>query len=337
MMEFQEDLETSATYLRQAVRHMMERGIPPTPYNYALWYAHAQNRNPALSKELLEQFPVAGRYDADKSESLFFEHFIKDYLPNSPKAQNLLANLLSQLAGTVARNLKGSRKYGNSLRETMTVLSESNNQAMIQEALAQLLADTRAVEKLNREFQYELQSATQEVAMLRKELEESRNRALRDALTNIPNRRAFNEAIARALSDPARPTSLLLLDLDHFKVCNDTYGHPMGDRVLETLGKLLTSVESETVFVARYGGEEFAIIARHPIGYAQNLAERLRQDIAAIRIRAKSGNQTLSSITASIGIARAAPGENAAQLIERADAALYQAKHQGRNRVVAAP
>ncbi len=158
-MEFLEDLGTSSDYLRMAVPLMIQRKIPPTPYNYALWYAHVQNVSPELSKALLEHFPRAGSYDHDKSESLFFEFFVKNYLPNNQKAQNLLVNIVSQLARAVSKNVKGTHVYSSALKDAMDLFDVAVDPQRIRDTLSQLLADTATVETLSLEFQLELQSA----------------------------------------------------------------------------------------------------------------------------------------------------------------------------------
>ncbi|TCT22300.1 GGDEF domain-containing protein [Thiobaca trueperi] len=333
-IEFPEDLSASSEYLRMAVPLMIQRQIPPTPHNYALWYVHVQNQHPELSEALLEQFPGPGLYDHEKSEWLFFEFFIRNYLPNSPDIQNLLVNIVAQLAQAVSKNVKGTQKYGETLKEAMDVFDMAVDSDRIRDALTQLLADTTTVENLNQEFQVELQSARIEVEHLRKELEESQRSARIDSLTRIANRRAFDDALDQSLSMTDEPTCLLLLDLDHFKQCNDTYGHQMGDRILEIVGGILAGFQTETVFVARYGGEEFAVIVNDRAAVARALAETLRQKVSALRLKRKNSTEVIGSVTVSIGLAQAREGETAQKLVERADVALYRAKHNGRNCVI---
>jgi diguanylate cyclase (GGDEF)-like protein len=131
---------------------------------------------------------------------------------------------------------------------------------------------------------------------------------------------------------------VLLLDIDHFKAVNDSYGHPTGDQVLIYLGKLLLQGVREADVVARYGGEELLIIAPNTTSTAaQHLAERLRKQVEShtLMVSVDSGQRTEIRITVSIGIAGLRRGKcDSAQLIDSADRALYQAKHEGRNRVV---
>ncbi len=336
IVDFRDDLVTASNYLRLAVPMMVQRGIPPTPYNYALWYAHVQNGHPELSQKLLAEFADEDSYDPRKSEALFFEYFVKHYLPQSPQAQDLIASLVAQLARSVSRNLQGTQTYGASLRDAIEIFEQSVDPLQIRALVGKLLTETRDLEGLTQTFQNELKAASDRIEQLKNELAESERRARIDPLTKIPNRRGFDEAIAQALSAEDEPTCLMLMDLDHFKRLNDTYGHQMGDRVLQIVGGVLGKLQSDRIFVARYGGEEFAVIINDELEGAQVLAEQIRRQIAALQIKRKSTHDTIGKITVSIGLTRFRPGESVETFIERADQGLYRAKQDGRNRVVIA-
>lgn len=333
-MEFRDDFSTASESLRLAVPLMIEREIPPTPGNYALWYTHVREMSPELSEALLKHFPGPGSYDHEKSEAFFFDFFVRNYLPNNPKAQNLLVKIVSQLAKSISTNVQATQQYGSSLKDAMELFERAVDQKRIQETLTQLLAETANVESLNKEFQVELEAARVEVEKLRKELEKSRYSARYDTLTKIPNRSYFNDAIVESLEAVEEPTCLLLLDLDHFKKFNDSYGHLMGDRILEIMGEILIGFKSQRVFVARYGGEEFAVIANDGVKSAQALAESIRKKVSAIRIKKKNTKGAIGAVTVSIGLVRAREGETPEEVIERADVALYHAKDNGRDCVV---
>jgi diguanylate cyclase (GGDEF)-like protein len=160
-----------------------------------------------------------------------------------------------------------------------------------------------------------------------------------DGLTGLYTRRHFTEALAvecRRAARAGHDTGLIIIDVDHFKRVNDTYGHPAGDRVLQEVAQRLRSVARAGSVVARYGGEEFVVLAPHTDGDSLlALAERFRLTISGLPIEA--GDQTLLSITASVGAA-GAPGGTAdpEALMNAADEALYAAKAAGRNRSMAA-
>jgi diguanylate cyclase (GGDEF)-like protein len=158
--------------------------------------------------------------------------------------------------------------------------------------------------------------------------------ALRDPLTGVPNRTAFDQAIQRELELAKRqqlPVSLLVIDIDHFKLCNDTYGHRFGDDVLKAVASTVVSTIRRCDLLFRYGGEEFVVLASHTSQQgAQQLAERIRRNVESLATVA--GRET--QVTVSVGLAALRDHEDASGLFNRADQALYRAKAEGRNRVV---
>ena len=159
-----------------------------------------------------------------------------------------------------------------------------------------------------------------------------------DVLTELPNRRAIEEGAINQVqlaTRDGRPCVLLMLDLDHFKKLNDTWGHDLGDRALRAAGKVLLRASGTvgTCTVGRMGGEEFAmLISDCSIAAVHSLAEQLREEIAAIRL--DEGEKKVS-FTASIGLSALQSGEGSwTEMLRRADVALYRAKREGRNRVV---
>jgi two-component system cell cycle response regulator len=162
--------------------------------------------------------------------------------------------------------------------------------------------------------------------------------ATTDGLTGAVNRRRFQEQLTASLQRAARfgrQVSVLMVDADHFKSINDTYGHPVGDLVLKRIARLLKAEARRTDVVARYGGEEFVVILDETgLDGAAQVAERIRERIEAETIQGDFGRV---KVTASLGVATwPAHAETQELLLERADQALYEAKRRGRNRVVAA-
>ncbi|UTW44795.1 GGDEF domain-containing protein [bacterium SCSIO 12696] len=332
-MQFDEDSAASAQYLKQAVPLMVQRQIPTNPLNYALWYSHVKNINKELSERLLFEFPAAGTYDPQKSQQLFYDYFVRDQVPAEDETQGAVAELLSQLFDTVNKATEGTSQYSESLKNTIAAVQNTDDPKEVQKALSNLLRDTDAVNQLTQDFQSHLVEARQEVENLRQQLQASEKTALLDELTQIGNRRAFDQTIARCLRDSSQPTTLLLLDLDHFKKCNDTYGHVTGDRILEEVGDLLSGVANDQVHPMRYGGEEFAVICEQPAEAASQIAETIREQVTAISVRQADTGDIINDISVSIGVAQASADDSADSLKERADKALYQAKENGRNRV----
>lgn len=164
-----------------------------------------------------------------------------------------------------------------------------------------------------------------------------------DMLTKVHNRRSFEQEIVRELSRASRgayPLTCLFLDLDHFKTVNDTYGHQTGDRVLRTVGMFLNKQLRKTDFISRYGGEEFAILLPNcDHNRATGVAETLRQKLSKLIFRNEDGQPF--RMTTSIGISLCMPSQYtktnlddiAYKLIQTADTAVYQSKHNGRDQI----
>lgn len=183
----------------------------------------------------------------------------------------------------------------------------------------------------------EKEALAQQLKALNKQLE---HQATTDALTGLPNRRLMEMSLQRDLAKCARegePFALVMLDVDHFKRFNDTYGHELGDRVLRRVGDALNGAARRSDLAARFGGEEFCVLLPNTdVPGAELVAERLRTAIERTFL-VHEGERL--QVTASFGIAvRAGTAqEGASALIQRADAALYAAKRGGRNRVALAP
>jgi len=175
-------------------------------------------------------------------------------------------------------------------------------------------------------------SDVKKIALLQQE-------SITDGLTGIKNRRYFEGRLHEEVAHSKRyklPLSLILLDVDHFKSINDTYGHKAGDEVLKNLSSLIASMVRDSDVVARYGGEEIAIIAPStPKNEAELLAERLRSAVEKTTIAVIDATQEVIQVTLSAGVStlgHVVTDRDA--LIEEADHALYEAKNQGRNKVV---
>ncbi len=178
------------------------------------------------------------------------------------------------------------------------------------------------------------------IRRLSRENDQLRQLAATDYLTQIPNRRSFDDELKRRLAELKRHGSgfcLLLLDLDQFKSINDRFGHAVGDQVLIEFGKALTSRLRESDFSARYGGDEFAVMLPHVdltqgTAAGQRILDEVYQQLQGTV--PQTGEQPLAI---SIGLVEAHRDDTSERLIARVDRAMYQAKSRGGNQVVAAP
>lgn len=204
--------------------------------------------------------------------------------------------------------------------------SGGSTEAVMEASLAKLL-------EANANLKEQLDSAEQKLETQATEIERTAADARTDALTQVTNRRGFDDFLARRMSEwqrRARPFCLLMMDVDHFKQFNDTHGHQAGDEVLRRIAASLTETSRDMDFVTRYGGEEFGVIMADSTA-AEALAgcERMRKAIEEIEV-VFEGKKL--AVTVSQGLAEVTPSDDIASIVRRADEALYTAKAAGRNR-----
>jgi diguanylate cyclase (GGDEF)-like protein len=252
----------------------------------------------------------------------------------------------SALLKTLARQLNQSHQTGARIASRAELLaqqlSEDPDPSAIRVLRADLLRGLDDIRSDTRQLQSSLTSSEQRIADLEAELDlrnlelnEARRAAEHDPLTGTLNRSGFDRRLERHMTrsrQSGEPLSLLMLDLDHFKSLNDTYGHPAGDKVLRSVARTLERQLRVEDLVGRLGGEEFAVmLPRNDPREAARIADRLREAIAS-KVFVSSGRRF--SVTTSIGVTTYRPGEGAHAMLERADKALYRAKEGGRNQVI---
>jgi diguanylate cyclase len=223
------------------------------------------------------------------------------------------------------------------LQQAAGDLSGDLDHAGLRQMAQRLLGETRRMQDANHQLEQKLQASRDDIAALQRDLDEVRRESMLDPLTKIHNRKSFDDGLLRAFTEATangKPLCLLLLDIDHFKRFNDSWGHQTGDQVLRLVAMTLKSNLKGKDIAARYGGEEFAaILPETDLEGAVILADNIRKAVQAKELLKRSTNEKLGRITASVGVAAYHAGDTPGSLIERADRCLYAAKHAGRNRV----
>lgn len=191
-------------------------------------------------------------------------------------------------------------------------------------------------EETEQHLRQRLQSLEGEAARLHTKVAEVHHQALKDAVTGLPNRMAYDERLAHEYAVWRRNKGLLAMlvwDLDNFKKINDTFGHQAGDKVLKVVGRILGARPRESDFVGRYGGEEFVmLLVGSPIEQVIQVAEQVREEVAKQQFHSDSKQRI--AVTISCGISAFQEGDTPEQVFQRTDKALYQAKREGKNRCV---
>lgn len=324
-----------------AFARLFKENLPPSPENYAVFFCYYAHRIPDLNMSIDELSKQFGTISQEQCNDLFTAHVgVEAERKALERANEILDAELQKVLLMLDQSHKGTDRFGKTLDHFSGQLNTPPELSTLKSLVSRVAQETRMIADQNVRLQTQLSQSTQQMAELRYTLDKVKQESLIDPLTEVGNRKYFQNEITRLLLEAtsnATPLSLLMIDIDFFKKFNDTYGHLIGDQVLKLVGRtLLENVKGRDV-VCRYGGEEFAIILPETSQeLAAHLAEQLRRTVGTKKITRRNSNETLGAITLSIGVAQYRADESAAALIERADKGLYQAKHEGRNRVVIA-
>ena len=331
------DFEYAISVAEKAMHAMAGQRVPPTPNNFQVWFKYALGTPAELKRTIDILIANKRKFDAATNQGLF-ETYI-----GSQGADEAAAHKTSQQLHSVMTSAKqflttaiaDNRSHMEAIGDVAEASEAGADPKLLIESLMSELAQaaTRAT-KLEASFV----EKSRELDTIRDSLNKSEERAKTDTLTGLPNRRALDEFFRTAqlaAMEKDEPLSVLLIDIDHFKNFNDTFGHAVGDQVLRLVAKALRDRVRDVDLPARYGGEELiAVLPGADLAACQRTAERVRYSIAECTITRRSTGETLPGVTVSIGVGQFQPGESMADLIERCDRALYLAKHSGRNRVV---
>ena len=262
---------------------------------------------------------------------------LPDFAPEELERSKLLIHgLLMSISQNVDTLMTGVGQYTDQLKVHKSSIRRADTLAAIKEIEQILLAEVEKMGTAAKTYRGQLQVAHETIQTQQAEMEKLSADASMDYLTRVPNRRGLEQRLNEALAlykRHGRQFGLLMLDIDHFKALNDTYGHIAGDKLLRALAGTLVKEVRGSDFVARYGGEEFAILLPETsIQESVVVAEKLRAAVEHLTI--DHGGETIRT-TVSIGIADVSPTDVFVEtVVARADAALYGAKSAGRNRVL---
>lgn len=337
-MKYFDSVEKSAEYLRLALPLMTKQSAALHPVSYAVWYGYVSGRNSALKISIDEHLQNGAVLDEAATYDMFYKHVAGINEQVAQRVSEVFQKVMEDISSSSAQAGDQAGQFGSALEQWCDDLRSSNSGASLgADAILGLTRNMQdAIVTLNRR----LDESRREIRQLQQEVIKAREDSLVDGLTGLTNRRGFDIAIAACLleSDATESgTSLLIIDIDHFKWVNDTYGHMVGDKVIRAVAQILKDNVKGKDTAARYGGEEFVILLPDtPIEGARQVAEKIRTKIEECRIKRTTDSKAVANITVSLGVASYKGEELIADFVARADAALYGSKNEGRNRVTLA-
>lgn len=335
--EYNESFELSTQLGRQALPLVEELKIPATPISYAVFYEYFSGHNPGLNKAVDLLRKNADVLTAERVQ-LLYETYINPSINQVIKdLREVAGDLFKTTQGNIARAHEESKQYQSDLDMGARQLEEAKDRKEWQLITQRLIEETRQMQNNSKRLTQELSNVYSELDELRQECHQVRQESMSDPLTGLKNRRAFDTEIekycARVRKDKS-PLSLLMVDIDHFKQINDTYGHVTGDRVLRWVATMIKETVRDADVVARYGGEEFAILLPDTmLDGAEHIGENICRRVNSQTLKNSDQGQKIGKITVSLGLARYRTSESVEQFICRADEALYLAKSNGRNQL----
>jgi diguanylate cyclase len=339
-MRYQESKTRSAELFRLALGHMTQHEASPNPMAFAVWYEYVAGINAKLTRLLDERLQGGMPIDDDVIARLYGDAIAEADHDAVQRISTELQRVMSGMAENASSTGEQAGAFGRQIDGLAAALASNDPSA-----LAPMLDRTRAgaadMKGAAHALEQQVIASSREIVRLRADLSRARDEAQLDPMTQLLNRRGFDREMQAMLAQPCdegRQHGLIMLDIDRFKGINDTRGHLMGDKVIRALGELVKAcVPRAAHTAARFGGDEFAILV--PNGTMRGsleLAETVRTRAKAMTIRDRKTQSVLQTITVSVGVAALQSGDEPAQLIGRADAALYQSKQAGRDRVTAA-
>jgi diguanylate cyclase len=310
-----------------------------TPRNYEVWYAYATGYHPSLNQKINETLQQSGGLsDAD------IEQIYETYLSPTRMSVRIdevgvqVKGEIEQVMAMIDAAAGSASSYTESLADMSEKLGNSKDREGLRSIVESLVQTAKEMEVSNIKLEERLNASKQEINELQEILETVRTESLTDPLTQLSNRKLFDNTLEHAIVDARAKNealSLMMTDIDHFKNFNDSFGHLTGDQVLRLVAMSVKQNVKGQDTVARYGGEEFAIVLPNTVlRSAITVADHIRRAVMTKELMKRSTGEHLGRVTISIGVATLHKTDTAQTLIERTDACLYAAKRHGRNRVM---
>ncbi len=317
---------------------LFDHGLEPSPANFELCHRYLSGRD----GELNAMIDKAIAKDGSLSEAVTMAISAKLDPGLSTDELSRIAidaqSYLEQMTTILAKSGDDARDYGVALAQEAEGLETAATPALSVKTLVDL---TKSMIEKAQAAEDDLRRTEMQMTAMRKDLAAAHHKANSDPLTGLPNRRALDQHLRAAFENARRansPLALAICDIDHFKQFNDTHGHQIGDEVIKFVGSSLGRAASNgDVFVARYGGEEFVMVfERGSVANAMPVLDKIRAAIAARELKVTNTGQSLGKLSFSGGLATINIQDSPGSILKRADAALYKAKQDGRNRITAA-
>ena len=336
MIEYDDDVKNAHLIAKRILPEMAECRVSVTPENYHVWFEYAQGSNPELTEEISQLKASETTFTPERNRHLYNKYIGGERDEAFQRhIQKQTQSILKSTLDEILFACDATSDYRGKLEEYTEKLNGAKGLSETRQVIESVLKDTITMNAATHGLQGKLDEATKRAETLQEKLERTAREALRDPLTGLHNRKAFDvkiEELHREYHEKNREFAVMMLDIDHFKEFNDQYGHQIGDEVLKIVGSMLLECLKGRDYPVRYGGEEFIVLLPQTSRKGGNaVAEQIRERIAKKKLRVIKTGESLKSITVSIGVSAIHANDSVDALVHRADRALYLAKNSGRN------
>ena len=331
--------ERTLAYAKVAFGQIRALRQAASPRNYEVWYSYATGYNPQLNQAINDLLQQNGQVTEADLDQIYESHFsAARHMQRLDHVGSQVKDEIDQVMAMIDAAAGSATSYTQSLAGVTQQLGAAKDREGLRAIVQSLVQTAKDMEESNHALEARLNASKQEIHQLQENLETVRHESLTDPLTTLANRKFFDQALDKAITDAVsrrEPLSLMMTDIDHFKAFNDNYGHLTGDQVLRLVAMSVKNNVKGQDIAARYGGEEFAIVLPNTVlRSATTVADHIRRAVMTKQLMKRSTHEQLGRITISIGVAALRDGDTPQSLIGRADICLYAAKRAGRNRVI---
>jgi diguanylate cyclase len=339
MTELAQEHDRTMAFAEIALGQIKALHQPASPRNYEVWYAYATGYNPSLNQTINETLAKNGNLTDADLEQVFTTYISPTrYSDKIDNVGAMVMDEINQVMAMMDAAVGSASTYTESLANASDKLSNAKDREGLRAIVESLVSTATEMKQSNQALEQRLNASREEINQLQENLAVVRIESLTDPLTGLANRKHFDGQLLKAIEESAErsePLSLVMMDIDHFKAFNDTWGHLTGDQVLRLVAMSLKQNVKGQDLAARYGGEEFTVVLPNTVlRAALTVADHIRRAVMSKELLKRSTGQNLGRVTISLGVATLRKGDNASSLIARADACLYAAKRNGRNRVI---
>ncbi|MCV2402957.1 diguanylate cyclase [Marinomonas sp. C2222] len=332
---FQQDVNQANSLMKAAIPLMAKLDIPPTPFNYGVWFEYVSNRTPKLNASVDKALRKFGGLPAFVSQDIFNEFILTEDFQCAQSQGPTLKKLTHDLANETDQVNDELKNFKRTLSKATKAINKANDVAHIEKLTSLLEQRTFQVNQIVEQFSETLIAAQEEIDLLKAELSDAKLNTELDQLTSLMNRKGLERALFSLAPYSEDDLSLLFVDIDNLKKINEENSKAICTSLIRYFAKLLSSHTPEGSHLARLNGGQFAILlSETELSLASQFAENLRKKVSVQKIRNKNTKTILDSVTVSIGVATLFGNESPSDLIKRSEDFLVHAKKSGKNCVV---